>query len=121
MREDRITCYFCRHSWTYTPPLPRRAECPSCFRDAKICLNCAFYDRGAHHECREEQAEFVQDKEKGNFCSFFQPLTGQRLEEKADTAKAKLDALFSGAKPLSESPKPLSLADEIARFIASKK
>jgi hypothetical protein len=121
MSEQPISCHFCRYRWTYTPPLSRRAECPACRRDARICLNCRFYDRGAHHECREEQAEFVQDKEMGNFCSFFSGHGGNSACDDVQRAKEKLGALFSGQKPLSETVDKKSLSEEIARFLASKK
>jgi hypothetical protein len=39
----------------------------------KCCFNCKFYDREAHHQCREPQAEWVRYKEKANFCSYFVP------------------------------------------------
>jgi hypothetical protein len=121
MSDQSITCHFCQHSWTYAPPLSRRAECPACRRDARICLNCRFFDHGAHHECREEQAEFVQDKEMGNFCSFFDARSGLSSNDEAKRAKAKLGALFGADKPISEPAEKKSLSDEIARFLASKK
>lgn len=121
MSEQPISCHFCQHHWTYAPPLSRRAECPACRRDARICLNCRFYDPGAHHECREEQAEYVHDKEMGNFCNYFEAHGGRSGSDEAQRAKAKLGALFSGQKPLPETAEKPSLSDEIARFLASKK
>lgn len=34
-------------------------------------MNCKFYDKNAHHECREPQAELVKDKKMANFCGYF--------------------------------------------------
>lgn len=115
-----IVCHKCQHSWTYEPPLARKAECPQCTADAHVCLNCAFFDRNAHHECREEQAEWVKEKERSNFCSYFEPGLGERRSTERLAAQSKLDALFGGAKP-SESKPGASLQDDLAKFLNSKK
>jgi hypothetical protein len=101
--------------------LTRRAECPACRRDAKVCLNCRFFDRGAHHECLEEQAEWVPDKEMGNFCTYFEGRGETSPEAAKDQVQARLKGLFKepgtgGA----QAPAP-SLAADLARFLASKK
>lgn len=119
MSAKTLTCFKCRHVWTFQPPLERKAECPKCSYDAHVCLNCRHYDQGAHHECREEQAEWVKEKDRSNFCSWFEPGSGQAGADAAN-AKGKLDALFGGPKP--EAPKPgASVADELAKFLAGKK
>ena len=48
-------------------------SCPSCDRDLHVCLNCRFYDPTAHNQCSETQAEWVRDKEKANYCDYFEP------------------------------------------------
>lgn len=50
----------------------------------------------AHHECREPTAEWVADKERGNFCGYFEPFGGERTDaaDEVAFAKAKLEALF---------------------------
>jgi hypothetical protein len=59
------------------------------------CKNCTFYDVTAHHECREPIAEWVADKECGNFCGYFEPCAGERgAADDVASAKAKLEALF---------------------------
>ncbi len=50
----------------------RKTECPTCGKDLKICLNCRFYDKNAHFECRESITEEVKIKERSNFCDFFE-------------------------------------------------
>ena len=119
MAQRPITCHKCQHSWTFEPPLERKAECPACHRDARVCLNCRHYDTGAHHECREEQAEWVKEKDRSNFCSYFE--AGGAAGRVADEAKAieKLASSFGGAKP---EPRPgASIADELAKFLNGKK
>ncbi|MBF0164683.1 MAG: hypothetical protein HQL97_12005 [Magnetococcales bacterium] len=51
----------------------RSDVCPSCSKDARVCLNCRFHDPGSYNECRETVAERVVDKERNNFCEDFMP------------------------------------------------
>lgn len=122
MAEQKIACYRCKITWSFEPPMGRRDECPSCRTDARVCYNCLFYDPSSYRECREEQAEWVKEKNQGNFCGFFSPAgVAKAGEGEASTVKAKLDALF-GSSQKQEAPKPgASLAGELARFIGAKK
>jgi hypothetical protein len=88
-------------------PIYRTTNCPSCGKDLKICLNCRFYEKGAHWDCRETISEPVRDKEKANFCDYFSirsytPAEAEALkkngmskaEKKQKEARSKLDDLF---------------------------
>jgi hypothetical protein len=96
-----ITCFHCKSSLPIPVSSGRavvafRESCSSCGTDLHVCLNCKFYDSGAHHECRESSAEWVKDKERANKCEYFVPLdgsgsTGQKAKE---STLADLDALF---------------------------
>ena len=93
----RMSCYNCQHIWETDPPLERSASCPQCHNDAKVCRNCEFYDRSAHHECREPEAEWVRDKERSNFCTYFSPRqsgTASEKDKSKDDIQRKLDDLF---------------------------
>ena len=80
----------------------RTSLCPGCGRELKCCLNCRFYDPSAHWQCRETIPEEVRDKEKANFCEYFQlrpdsqdgPGVPGRAQEKAREARDRLDKLF---------------------------
>ncbi len=73
----------------------RSDECPHCRNDMRSCKNCRFHDPGAHNECSETIAEYIQDKERGNFCGMWEPFSGEReAAEDMDAARAKLEALF---------------------------
>ena len=74
----------------------RTEECPSCGRDLHACVQCQFYDPGAYNECREPQAERVVDKERSNFCDYFQLSEGpgSGSPSKKDDALKQLDDLF---------------------------
>ncbi len=83
------------------PPAGRvlsRDTCPKCDSDLHSCRNCRFYDPGKHNQCAEPQAEWVRDKEAGNYCDYFSPnpilSSGKRTSSKAEEAKKKFDSLF---------------------------
>ncbi|MDE3098611.1 MAG: hypothetical protein KGJ88_03995 [Verrucomicrobiota bacterium] len=42
-----------------------------CRSDLRVCLNCVHYDARAAHQCRERRAEPVLEKDRGNFCEYF--------------------------------------------------
>jgi hypothetical protein len=50
----------------------RRDECPSCGSDLRVCLNCSLYDVNRANECFETQVEKVKEKDRSNYCDFFQ-------------------------------------------------
>lgn len=122
MGLQRIVCHHCKHTWTVETALGRRDECPKCHHDAKVCLNCRHFDRGAHHECREEQAEWVKEKDRGNFCSYFEPRTGgDDLDSAAAKARDRLEGLFGGAKSESVAKPGANFQEELQRFLDAKK
>lgn len=50
----------------------RSSTCVSCGKDLKICYNCRFYSKGVQNDCLETSAEPVRDKDRSNFCDYFQ-------------------------------------------------
>jgi hypothetical protein len=76
--------------------VPRESECPKCGRDLHACRNCRHYDPAVNNKCREPNAEWVTDRERANFCEFFQlaesPL-GAGVDRSIE-ARRKLDDLF---------------------------
>ncbi|MBI5166313.1 MAG: hypothetical protein HY998_01045 [candidate division NC10 bacterium] len=75
----------------------REETCPFCGYDLHCCLNCRFYDENAHNKCREPAAEWVPDKEKRNFCEYFEFRESVKkpvqIEDK-ERVRAKFEALF---------------------------
>jgi hypothetical protein len=65
-------CHHCGRELRLAAKVPRTDGCPHCYSDLKCCLNCRLHDRGANNQCREPQAEWVTDKDKSNFCEFFE-------------------------------------------------
>lgn len=88
-----LICYRCQKG-NQVEKVGYREECFHCKNDLHVCKNCHFFDVKAYNECREPSAEVVRDKEKFNFCDFFQPSgKGPANDEKAKL-KAAADALF---------------------------
>lgn len=121
MKQLALVCHKCKHTWAVNPPLGRRDECPQCQADAKCCRNCRHFDQGAHHECREDQAEWVKEKTQGNFCGWFEPRGAFAIEDEAARAKGKLDQLFKIPTDAAPRAPGGNIADELQRFLASKK
>ena len=72
MNKPTRHCHRC--GWEY--PLsgqPGRSEaCDRCGADLRVCLNCVSYDAHVAHQCRDRRAEPVMDKDRGNFCEYFE-------------------------------------------------
>ena len=92
---SEVFCFSCGH---LIPPsnLGRRDTCETCRKDTRCCRNCRHYDRSYNNECREEQAPRQVEKEKGNFCEWFQPREGKSgiVVEKKPDPKSAAEALF---------------------------
>jgi hypothetical protein len=76
--------------------LGRQDSCEHCGADTRVCKNCKNYDRNYNNECREEQAPRQVEKEKGNFCEWFQARSGGSGSGAItkDQLKSAADALF---------------------------
>ncbi len=87
-------CSLCGQILELTDAVGRSDVCPKCNRDLHSCLQCRFYDDKAYHQCREPQAEWVSDKEKGNFCDYFELGKDAVKVKKEENARSRLEALF---------------------------
>lgn len=64
-----------------------------------MCRMCRFFDRARPNQCAEPVADPVQNKERANFCGYFEPVSGRfrSADGESERAKSALEALF-GAK-----------------------
>jgi hypothetical protein len=90
-------CFYCQKELALEGKVSRKDQCLYCGTDLHCCRNCEFYDEYAHNKCREPQAEYVSDREKGNFCEYFcfarSEMTGAQGDAK-ERAKAEWETLF---------------------------
>jgi hypothetical protein len=78
--------------------------CEKCGKDLHSCANCRFHKAGAHWDCAETIEAPVSDKDRRNYCDWFEADPRLRSETKGDTgaasaaeeARRKLDSLFGG-------------------------
>ena len=79
--KDQITCFHCQAllKLEFEEPVSRREECHQCSSSIRCCKMCRFYDTSSYNECREPQADRIVDKEKANFCDFFE-LVGHKSD-----------------------------------------
>ena len=94
-------CHHCGRDIGAVESIGRRDTCLHCGADLHCCMNCTFYDPTYHNQCREPEAERHVDKQAGNFCDYFSFRRGRptgQATSGTDSARAKLDALFSKRK-----------------------
>ena len=104
-----LVCHTCGAPVTLDEPIPRDAECESCRRDLRCCLNCRHHDPRYNNQCVETMAEPVEEKHRRNFCEYFsfsrEPFAGRTAGSGREAeARKKLDALFGKPKPKSGDP-----------------
>lgn len=51
----------------------REHECRVCGKQTHVCRNCRWYAPARPNQCEETMAERVMDKERANFCGYFEP------------------------------------------------
>lgn len=99
-------------------PFSRREECSACNADLHVCLACKNYDSNISDACHEDRADFVLDKDKANFCDYFNANPKPHIKQDSSAsldAKAKLAELFGEDPPQElqqEGDSPQSEADK---------
>lgn len=91
-----VFCFKCGEKNEFADRVPLRAECSKCGEDVHVCKCCEFYDPKVYNECREPQAEVVQDKERANRCEYFQAAGpgGKVSGNNKDALRSAAEALF---------------------------
>ena len=96
-------CQMCAGEYPISPGgvVGRTATCPTCNADLHACIQCSHYDPKIYNECREPQAERVDDRRKSNFCDYFKAVPTKPAQPGAATqgtreqaARDKLNSLF---------------------------
>lgn len=113
-----LACFRCGASLAaLSLPLSRRDECPECAIHLHVCRMCEFFDEAVPKQCREDDAEEVNEKEKANFCEWFKPSSAAfdpQRAERAGRAESELAALFGeGGEPEAPADDPASAAEDL--------
>jgi len=94
-----LSCWSCGKETGIEGKPSRIDQCTACLADLKSCRGCRFYAPHAAHQCHERVDETIKNKEKANFCDFFQPrIVGAKALDNAaskDSRKKKFDDLFN--------------------------
>ncbi|VAV84074.1 hypothetical protein MNBD_DELTA01-714 [hydrothermal vent metagenome] len=80
-------CFSCKKTIDLTGKPGRGDSCQFCAADLKVCLNCRFYDDSSYNECREPQAERVKEKDRSNYCDYFEFAESSTTDEAAAEGK----------------------------------
>ena len=96
LEQKRHFCHKCKNELVFEVKLQRADTCPHCGVDLSCCKNCEYWEPSAHNQCREHITEYIPDRERANFCSFFTFKDGVAEDPsgRQAAAKARLDALF---------------------------
>ena len=94
---EELYCFRCGKSLEgLTPPISRQDACPSCSCYLHTCRMCTNFDPRVPSQCREDDAEDVFDKDKANFCDWFEAspnafdADGKQADDKARNAAEDL-------------------------------
>lgn len=90
----KLICFSCSHVMEYSGVPGRRDECEKCGADVHVCRNCKHYDPKVYNECRETQADRVQEKERSNFCDYFEIGSASGGMSEREKQRAAAEALF---------------------------
>ena len=88
-------CQFCGGTLEPRKPVPRDEECPSCHRDVHCCRQCLHFDPTKNNSCNEPQADWVAEKDRRNFCDYFQiSLRPAKKKDMKEDLEAKWKKMF---------------------------
>ncbi len=123
-RSTRVPCWKCGKTQEVLLPFSRYEECSHCKADLHVCRACKHYVAQLSSSCLEDRADFVLDREKANFCDYFQPnpraYSGSDDSE-AKAARAKLAELFGEEPPADDAEQQDKPETEAERALAELK
>lgn len=95
---DSYVCWKCGADVSHLSfPLGRLDKCEACKADLHVCKLCKYYDKSRANQCQEPVADPVNDKQRSNFCGYFEIRTNayqQADSSEVTAAQQELAALF---------------------------
>ena len=100
MAGPALDCWRCRASLAdLSLPFGRTDYCRACRAELHVCRMCRFYDVTRANQCTEPVADPVGNKERANFCGYFEPVAGRfQAKGAGDATLSALEALFGAKK-----------------------
>lgn len=92
---EALSCWKCGTSLEAIA-VARTDECPACRAELHVCRMCRFFDPGVSQACREPVADPVSDKERANFCGYFEPSPRAWRPSQGSRSRQQVEALFRG-------------------------
>jgi hypothetical protein len=94
--QNGFICYHCHKKIPVFGPIKiaRTEECPYCSTSLHCCKMCKFFDSTVYNECLESNAERIVDKEKANFCDYFNLSSGTSNKASREDLLKSADSLF---------------------------
>ncbi|MCJ8276993.1 MAG: hypothetical protein HRT44_09445 [Bdellovibrionales bacterium] len=90
-----VVCFSCGTKAEFPDKVGLREECEKCMADLHVCKNCRLYDETAYNECKEPSAEVCREKERANYCDYFEVGDGTFEKSNKDDLLAAAEALFA--------------------------
>ena len=85
--EIQGKCWNCGREFTKLD-YGREDNCIGCGKPTRVCRNCRWYSPGRPNDCEEPVAEPVMDKQRANYCDYFEPTMDVAGVGGADAAEA---------------------------------
>jgi len=96
-----LICWNCGQSTGLEGKIMRSDSCQNCLADLRCCRGCRFFDPTARSQCREPIDSPIPNKEKSNFCDYFQVRAAVQMGGKIirhgddkQERKKRFDSLF---------------------------
>ncbi len=81
-----LICWSCGRPTDITHKPTRNDYCPHCDAGLRTCRGCRHFDPTRRSQCRETIDAPVRDKDKNNFCDWFQPRQATKRAGGVDTS-----------------------------------
>ena len=86
-----MQCYKCKNKLDFAnKKIGFKYTCPFCETDLHVCKNCKYYEVGKPNDCIVPNTEYVNDREKNNFCEdfvFIKKLDDPSFKTRKDVSK----------------------------------
>lgn len=72
MADNGLICWNCGRPTGVVGGVTRNDSCPHCLADLRCCRGCRHYEPFRRYQCKETVDTNIVNKEKANFCGWFQ-------------------------------------------------